>query len=70
MNCKEVAIIESNEIDREEIARRAYELHLHRECGHGRDVEDWLRAEGELIQEVIAGPPKAMAAAAGRNRCN
>lgn len=30
------------------IARRAYELYLARGGEHGRDIEDWLRAENEL----------------------
>lgn len=32
----------------EAVARRAYELFLARGGAHGRDVEDWLRAEREL----------------------
>jgi hypothetical protein len=32
-----------------EIARRAYDIYLSRGCQHGHDVEDWLRAERELI---------------------
>jgi hypothetical protein len=32
-----------------DIARRAYELYLAGGCVHGRDVEDWLRAEEELM---------------------
>ena len=31
-----------------DIARRAYELFLHRGGEHGEDVHDWLRAEHEL----------------------
>ena len=31
------------------IARRAYELFLQRGCEHGRDLEDWLTAERELL---------------------
>ena len=34
---------------REEIARRAHELYLARGGGDGRDVEDWLRAEAEVL---------------------
>lgn len=33
-----------------EIQQRAYELFLERGCEHGRDVEDWLEAERELIE--------------------
>ena len=32
-----------------DIARRAYELYLAGGCVHGRDVEDWLQAEQELM---------------------
>jgi len=34
---------------RDEIARRAYELYLERGGQDGHDVEDWLRAEAELV---------------------
>jgi len=34
---------------REEIARRAHEIFLARGGGEGRDVEDWLRAESEVL---------------------
>jgi HSP20 family molecular chaperone IbpA len=34
------------------IARRAYELFEIRDCEHGHDLEDWLRAESELLQPV------------------
>lgn len=32
----------------QDVARRAYELFLERGAEHGRDLEDWLRAEREL----------------------
>lgn len=31
-----------------DVALRAYDFYLARGCEHGHDVEDWLRAEGEL----------------------
>jgi hypothetical protein len=34
--------------DREEIARRAYELYLRRGSRNGHDFEDWLEAERQL----------------------
>jgi hypothetical protein len=47
----------SNQIDRlvleptyDEIARRAYQLYEDRGGEHGRDQEDWLRAEREVRQ--------------------
>lgn len=46
----------------EEIARRAHELYLQRGGEHGKDVEDWVRAEKELSYEPIAVPAKTGAA--------
>src|SRR2546425_4191414 len=48
----------------EEIARRAHELYLQRGGEHGKDVEDWVRAEKELSATNLSrnqrkqGPPK------------
>ena len=38
---------------REEIARRAYEIYLARGGGEGRDIEDWLRAETEVLARTV-----------------
>ena len=46
----------------EEIARRAHELYLERGGEHGKDVEDWVRAEKELSDEPGAGRAKTRAA--------
>ena len=46
----------------EEIARRAHELYLQRGGEHGKDVEDWVRAEKELSNEPVGGPAKTRAA--------
>jgi len=54
----------------EEIARRAHELYLQREGEHGKDVEDWVRAEKELREEPVAGPAKTRAAQGVRNSSN
>jgi hypothetical protein len=35
---------------RENIAPRAYQLYEERGCQHGRDQEDWFRAEREVRQ--------------------
>jgi hypothetical protein len=35
----------------EEIAARAYSLYEARGAGHGDDLNDWLEAEHELLQE-------------------
>ncbi|HEV8310759.1 MAG TPA: DUF2934 domain-containing protein [Methylomirabilota bacterium] len=34
----------------EQIAVRAYYIYLSRGSGHGRDLDDWLRAERELTE--------------------
>jgi HSP20 family molecular chaperone IbpA len=36
----------------EDVARRAYELFELRGCHHGHDIDDWLRAEAELLRPV------------------
>jgi hypothetical protein len=36
----------------ESIAARAYELFLARGGEHGRDLDDWLRAESELVNRA------------------
>ena len=41
----------------DEIRRRAYDLYLHRGCQEGHDLEDWLRAE----REVLCFPPTELA---------
>ena len=35
-----------------DVARRAYDLYLARDCEHGRDVDDWVQAERELGETV------------------
>ena len=51
----EVAMNARREPTREEVARRAHELYVQRGGGHGRDVEDWVRAERELTYETVVG---------------
>lgn len=36
----------------EEIALRAYQIHLEHGGAHGKDMEDWLQAERELREEM------------------
>lgn len=36
-------------VSEEQIRQRAYELYTQRGRGHGRHVEDWFRAEAELL---------------------
>jgi len=61
-------MIERNENDRrKDVARRAHELYVQRGGEAGKDVEDWVRAEKELNDKVLAEPVKAKAAQAVRN---
>lgn len=36
---------------RDDVARRAYELFERRGGGHGADLDDWFRAEAELLAQ-------------------
>ena len=56
LTAKEVAMFGHREPLGEEIARRAHVLYLQRGGEHGKDVEDWVRAERELNNEPVAGP--------------
>jgi hypothetical protein len=49
---KKPAIEDSAEpaLRHEKIARRAYEMFLARGAEHGRDLDDWLQAERELLE--------------------
>jgi hypothetical protein len=53
---------------RDEVACRAHELYLRRGREHGKDVEDWLKAEREL-RDKPAGA-KEGAEQASRNPVN
>ena len=46
---------------RDSITHLAYALYLVRGCEHGRDVEDWVRAERELSDGLIGEPPTTRA---------
>jgi hypothetical protein len=43
----------AEEITRDAIARRAYEIYMDRGGADGHDVDDWLQAERELHEESI-----------------
>lgn len=45
---EETVTIECIETTKEDVANRAHELYVQRGSGHGKDVEDWVRAEKEL----------------------
>lgn len=40
----------------EQVAHKAYELYQQRGAEHGRDLEDWFRAE-QLIHEALRAAP-------------
>ena len=40
-------------VSREQISDKAYQFWLERDCRHGFDIEDWLRAERELLEESL-----------------
>ena len=63
-------MFERREPSGENIARRAYELYIQRSGEHGKDVEDWFRAERELRDEPRAGPAKTRASQVVRKASN
>jgi DUF2934 family protein len=63
-------MIDRREPSREEIARQAHELYVQRGGEHGKDVEDWVRAEKELRDEPAVAPVKAKAAQASGQSVN
>jgi hypothetical protein len=63
-------MLERREPSGEEIAFRAHELYLERGGEHGKDVEDWIKAEQELSRQPVAEVVKRKAARAGRNMLN
>ena len=46
---KSQPIFEQIEKRLEDVRRRAFELFERRGCGLGRDIEDWLKAEREVL---------------------
>ena len=59
-------MVERQEVLRDGIARRAYEIYVQRGGENGKDVEDWLRAEKEMSGKPADVPAKARTAAAGK----
>jgi hypothetical protein len=47
---------------REEIELRAHQIYIERGGAHGQDVEDWLEAERQLLDERAKTRLKAKAA--------
>jgi Protein of unknown function (DUF2934) len=52
-------MVERQEVLRDGIARRAYEIYVQRGEENGRDVEDWLRAEKEISGKPADVPAKS-----------
>lgn len=47
---------QESRIDRDAVARRAYEIYMGRGGEHGLDQDDWYRAEAELLGKNRARP--------------
>jgi hypothetical protein len=54
---------ECQEVLRDGIARRAYQIYVQRSGENGKDAEDWLRAEKEISGKA-ADVPKSKTATA------
>jgi hypothetical protein len=52
-------MVERQEVLRDGIARRAYEIYVQRGGQNGKDVEDWLRAEKEISGKPADVPVKS-----------
>ena len=52
---RSVVLNRSANVTEYDIARRAYELYLARDCEDGHDVDDWLDAERELCEPLDRG---------------
>jgi hypothetical protein len=52
----------------QEIEQRAHEIYLRRGGDHGRDVDDWLKAEAELRNERQAAAEPAAESASTKSR--
>ena len=63
-------MMEREEVLRDGIARRAYEIYVQRGGENGQDVKDWLQAEKEIGGKTADVPAKARAAAAGSGSTN
>ncbi len=55
---------------KDEVACRAHELYLRRGGEHGKDVEDWLKAEKELRAKPVGTGTRAKEAQGSRNSVN
>jgi hypothetical protein len=56
-NGSALATVSTRSVDMQEVIRqRAYELYEQRGRQHGRDFDDWLRAESEVLTRFGARP--------------
>lgn len=56
-NAEDAVLVDAPQTDddlQDEVRRRAYQLFEQRGGRHGRDMEDWLRAEAEIAQKKPA----------------
>jgi hypothetical protein len=60
------AALEREQPTKDAITHLAYALYLVRGCEHGRDVEDWFKAEKELSDRPIGRPQPTRAVHAPR----
>ena len=54
------------EVLKQRIARRAYQLYLARGGAPGNDLDDWLRAEMDVLGQSLAAPLYSRKARAAR----
>jgi hypothetical protein len=59
---KSAAQIVGDNPTHEEIGLRAYQIYIERGGAHGQDIEDWLEAERQLLDERAKKGLKANAA--------
>ena len=63
-------MIDRREPSRKEIARQAHKLYVERGGEHGKDVEDWVKAEKELRDKPAVRPATTEATPASRLAVN
>ena len=63
-------MIDRREPSRKEIARQAHKLYVERGGEHGKDVEDWVKAEKDLRDKPAVGPATTRATPTSRLAVN
>jgi phage anti-repressor protein len=64
---REIAMFERTKPSKEQISHRAYELYVERGSEHGKDVEDWMRAEKELSHSIAGSAKRSSRSARARD---